>query len=129
MPMLGSRRAYATIPATDLDRAKRWYQEKLGLTPVREVADAGVMYQVGEGSGFFLYPTSNAGKAPNTLMSFSAEDIVADVAALKKRGVVFEEYDVPGLKTVNSIATLGNLRGAWFKDSEGNIIAIGEEPI
>jgi len=127
--MLGSRRAYATIPATDLDRAKRWYQEKLGLTPVREVADAGVMYQVGEGSGFFLYPTSNAGKAPNTLMSFSAEDIVADVAALKKRGVVFEEYDVPGLKTVNSIATLGNLRGAWFKDSEGNIIAIGEEPI
>ena len=127
--MLGSRRAYATIPATDLDRAKRWYQEKLGLTPVREVADAGVMYQVGEGSGFFLYPTSNAGKAPNTLMSFSAEDIVADVAALKKRGVVFEEYDVPGLKTVNSIATLGNLRGAWFKDSEGNIIALGEEPI
>ena len=127
--MLGIRRAYATIPATDLDRAKRWYQEKLGLTPVREVADAGVMYQVGEGSGFFLYPTSNAGKAPNTLMSFSAEDIVADVAALKKRGVVFEEYDVPGLKTVNSIATLGNLRGAWFKDSEGNIIAIGEEPI
>jgi len=127
--MLGSRRAYATIPATDLDRAKRWYQEKLGLTPVREVADAGVMYQVGEGSGFFLYPTSNAGKAPNTLMSFSAEDIVADVAALKKRGVVFEEYDVPGLKTVNSIATLGNLRGAWFKDSEGNILAIGEEPI
>ena len=126
--MLGSRRAYATIPATDLDRAKRWYQEKLGLTPVREVADAGVMYQVGEGSGFFLYPTSNAGKAPNTLMSFSAEDIVADVAALKKRGVVFEEYDVPGLKTVNSIATLGNLRGAWFKDSEGNILAIGEEP-
>ena len=127
--MLGSRRAYATIPATDLDRAKRWYQEKLGLTPVREVADAGVMYQVGEGSGFFLYPTSNAGKAPNTLMSFSAEDIVADVAALKKRGVVFEEYDVPGLKTVNSIATLGNLRGAWFKDSEGHILAIGEEPI
>ncbi len=60
---------------------------------------------------------------------FSAGGIVADVAALKKRGVVFEEYDMPGLKTVDSIAELGNLRGAWFKDSEGNILAIGEEPV
>ena len=103
-------------------------QEKLGLTPVREVADAGVMYQVGEGSGFFLYPTSNAGKAPNTLMSFSAEDIVADVAALKKRGVVFEEYDFPGLKTVDGIADMGPVRSAWFKDSEGNLAGLVQLP-
>ena len=61
-------------------------------------------------------------------MSFQAKDIVADVKALKQRGVVFEEYDMPGLKTVDSIASLGSLRGAWFKDSEGNILAIGEEP-
>ena len=127
--MLGSRRALATIPATDLERAKRWYQEKLGLTPIREIPGAGAMYKAGEGTGFLLYPTPNAGKAPNTLMSFYTGDIVADVAALKKRGVVFEEYDMPGLKTVNSIAKLGNLRGAWFKDSEGNILAIGEEPV
>jgi catechol 2,3-dioxygenase-like lactoylglutathione lyase family enzyme len=127
--MLGDRRAYATIPATDLDRAKRWYQEKLGLTPVREIPGAGAVYKTGEGTGFLLYPTPNAGKAPNTLMSFGANDIVADVAALKKRGVVFEEYDMPGLKTVDSIATLGDVRGAWFKDSEGNILAIGEDPV
>lgn len=127
--MLANRRAYATIPATDFERAKRWYQEKLGLTPVREIAGAGAMYKAGEGTGFLLYPTPNAGKAPNTLMSFGANDIVADVAALKKRGVVFEEYDVPGLKTVDSIATLGGVRGAWFKDSEGNILAIGEDPV
>jgi catechol 2,3-dioxygenase-like lactoylglutathione lyase family enzyme len=125
--MLGSRRAFATIPAADIDRAKRWYEEKLGLRPTRE-NPAGISYETGGGSGFLLYPTSNAGKAPNTLMSFEAKDIVADVRALKQRGVVFEEYDLPGLKTVDSIATLGSLRGAWFKDSEGNILAIGEEP-
>lgn len=125
--MLNNRRAYATIPVTDMDRAKRWYDEKLGLKPTRE-NEAGNLYETGGGTGFFLYPTSNAGKAPNTLMSFEANDIVADVRALKQRGVVFEEYDMPGLKTVDSIATVGSLRGAWFKDSEGNILAIGEEP-
>src|SRR5690349_20661455 len=114
--MLGGRRVYATIPATDIDRAKRWYEEKLGLKPARE-NPAGIAYELGGGTGFFLYQTANAGKAANTLMSFQAEDIVADVRALKQRGVAFEEYDMPGLKTVDSIATLGDLRGAWFKDS------------
>lgn len=125
--MLSDRRAHATIPAADMERAKRWYEEKLGLRPTRE-NPAGSIYETGGGTGFFLYQTPNAGQAPNTLMSFQAKDIVADVRALKQRGVVFEEYDMPGLKTVDSIASLGSLRGAWFKDSEGNILAIGEEP-
>jgi catechol 2,3-dioxygenase-like lactoylglutathione lyase family enzyme len=125
--MINDRKVYATIPASDIDRAKRWYAEKLGLKPARENA-AGIVYELGGGTGFLLYQTPNAGKAPNTLMSFEAKDIVADVRALKQRGVTFEEYDMPGLKTIDSIATLGNLRGAWFKDSEGNILAIGEGP-
>ena len=125
--MLGNRRANATIPTTDMERAKRWYEQKLGLKPSRETP-VGCAYDTGGGTGFFLYPTPNAGKAPNTLMSFEAKDIVADVRALEERGVVFEEYDIPGLKTVDSIATLDSLRGAWFRDSEGNILAIGEEP-
>ena len=125
--MLSNRRAHATIPVADMVRAKRWYEEKLGLKPTKDNA-VGSIYETGGGTGFFLYPTPNAGKAPNTLMSFEAKDIVADVRALKKLGVVFEEYDMPGLKTIDSIASLGALRGAWFKDSEGNILAIGEEP-
>lgn len=126
--MLNDRRVYATIPASDMARAKRWYQEKLGLMPTSE-NELGAVYRLGGGTAFFLYPTEmNAGKAPNTLMSFAANDLEADVRALKDRGVVFEEYDFPGLKTVNSIATFGDYKGAWFKDSEGNILAIGDEP-
>ena len=124
--MLSSRRVYATIPAENIDRARRWYEEKLGLRP-RAEEPMGLIYDLGAGTGFLLYPTANAGKAPNTLASFSSTDVKNDVAALKKRGVVFEDYDFPGLKTVNSIATIGGRAGAWFKDSEGNILAIGED--
>jgi catechol 2,3-dioxygenase-like lactoylglutathione lyase family enzyme len=124
--MLAKRRAYATIPASDMKRAKRWYEEKLGLKPATE-SEVGAQYNLGGGTGFVLYPTPNAGKAPNTLLGFESTDLKADVAALKKKGVKFEEYDMPGLKTVNSIARLGNTDGAWFKDSEGNILAIGND--
>lgn len=124
--MLGKHRVYATIPATDMARAKRWYEEKLGLRPATET-EVGATYMLGEGTGFFLYPTEFAGKAPNTLMGFVSKDVEKDVAALKARGVTFEEYDMPGLKTVNSIAMLGTMKGAWFKDSEGNILSIGDD--
>lgn len=126
--MLANRRAYATIPASDMVRAKRWYEEKLGLKPANE-APWGVSYALADGTRFGLYPTPNAGKAPNTLMAFTADDIETDVKALRARGVVFEEYDLPDLKTVNGIAAMGTAKGAWFKDSEGNILAIGTEPI
>lgn len=125
--MLDKHRAFATIPASDIARAKRWYQEKLGLKPSQETP-AGAMYKLAGGTGFLLYPTVSAGKAPNTLMGFESKDVEADVAALKKKGVKFEEYDMPGLKTVNSIAMLGTLKGAWFKDSEGNILSIANPP-
>jgi len=117
---------YATIPAADLDRARRWYQEKLGISP-RAEEPMGVIYDLGGGTGFLLYSTPNAGQAPNTLASFESSDVRADVTALRKRGVVFEEYDMPGLKTVDGIASLGGRDAAWFKDSEGNILAIGQQ--
>jgi catechol 2,3-dioxygenase-like lactoylglutathione lyase family enzyme len=125
--MLGNHRVFATIPASDMDRAKRWYEEKLGLKPTQETP-AGSMYLLGSGTGFLLYPTEFAGKAPNTLMGFESSDVKADVAALKKKGVKFEEYDMPGLKTVDSIAMFGTLMGAWFKDSEGNILSLANPP-
>ncbi len=123
--MLSDRRVYATIPAADIARARQWYEEKLGLTP-RSGEAMGLIYELGGGTGFLLYPTSNAGQAPNTLATFSSEDVSADVAGLKARGVVFEDYDFPGIKTVNSVASIGGRSAAWFKDSEGNILAIGE---
>lgn len=124
--MLKDRSAYATIPVADIDRAKQWYEEKLGLTHTRE-HEGGAEYEVGNGTRFTLYPTGNAGQAHNTLMSFSAGDIEADVRALRERGVVFEEYDFPGLKTENGIAHIGDISAAWFKDSEGNILAISDD--
>jgi catechol 2,3-dioxygenase-like lactoylglutathione lyase family enzyme len=125
--MLAKRRVAATIPASDLARAKRWYEEKLGLKPVRE-APYGIDYVLGDGTRFGLYPTGNAGKAPNTLMGFSSTDVVGDVAALRKLGVKFEDYDLPQLKTVGGIASMDGAKAAWFKDSEGNILAIFSQP-
>lgn len=124
--MLGDRQVYPTIPATDLGRAKAWYEAKLGLKP-RAEETMGAIYEVGGGTGFLLYPTGSAGQAPNTLMTFSSTDVAADVAALRARGVVFEEYDFPGLKTENGVALIGDRHAAWFKDSEGNILALGDE--
>lgn len=125
--MLADHRAYATIPAADMSRAKSWYKDKLGLAPTME-DEAGCFYKVGGGTSFMLYPTPNAGKAPNTLLTFGCDDVEAEVRDLRAHGVKFEEYDMPGIKTVNGIAKLGAHYAAWFRDSEGNILAVGDEP-
>ena len=122
--MLANRHVYPTIPAADLARAEAWYKDKLGLEP-QTTTPAGSVYTLGGGTGFLLYPTGNAGQAPNTLMTFGSDDVRADVDALQKRGVTFEHYDFPGLKTENGVARVGDGHAAWFKDSEGNILAIG----
>lgn len=124
--MLATRKMYATIPAADFTRAQKWYADKLGLVP-RAIEPMGAIYDGGGGTAFLLYETPNAGRAPNTLMTFSSTDVPGDVAALRKRGVVFEEYDFPGLKTENGVAQIGARQAAWFKDSEGNVLALGDE--
>jgi catechol 2,3-dioxygenase-like lactoylglutathione lyase family enzyme len=125
--MIKDRRVYASLPAADFDRAKAWYREKLGLTPVQEMG-GGASYRVGEGTGFFLYPTQFAGTARNTAMGFETTSFDADVKDMRSKGVVFEEYDMPGLKTVDGVAEFEGIKAAWFKDSEGNIIALNEVP-
>ncbi|HEY7282018.1 MAG TPA: VOC family protein [Actinomycetota bacterium] len=113
-----------TLPASDLERAKAWYAEKLGFEPAME-SPAGVRYR--SGSSFFdLYPTTFAGTAKNTAAGWVVDDIEAVVAELRARGVEFQEYDLPGLKTVNGIADIEGERAAWFVDSEGNILALGQ---
>ena len=123
--MLTERRVHTTIPAANMDRAMRWYEEKLGFKPIRTTPEAAI-YQAGDGTQFAIYPTPNAGKAPQTVMGFNTPDLEAEVRDLKARGVVFEDYDYPDLKTVNSIASMGEVRSAWFKDCEGNILGIVE---
>jgi catechol 2,3-dioxygenase-like lactoylglutathione lyase family enzyme len=114
----------ATLPAADIDRAKAWYRDKLELEPVEEHEGA-VVYRAGP-STFQLYPTQLAGTAQNTLGVWYADDIDAVVADLRSRGVEFEEYDFPGLKTEDGIADLGFERSAWFKDSEGNTLGVAQ---
>jgi catechol 2,3-dioxygenase-like lactoylglutathione lyase family enzyme len=131
--MLNESDVATRLPAQDLERARKFYAEKLGLEPI-EKRPGGLKYRCGNGY-FVLFESSGAPSGNHTQMAWVVEDIEATVAELRKRGVVFEEYDLPDLKTVNGIAEVsGNYpssggigeRGAWFRDSEGNLLAIGE---
>src|ERR1051326_7790102 len=113
-----------TIPVSDLARAKKFYEEKLGLTPKEERMD-GVLFVSGS-TQFLIYPTSFTG-AQHTLGGFEVNDLDKVMTELKSRAVKFEEYALPGLKTENGVAHCGETdRGAWFKDSEGNIRAVAQ---
>ena len=113
------------IPVADVARARKFYEEKIGLRPTEEYA-GGVIYECGNGSWVFMYPSGGAGTSKASTAFWAVDDVVAEVNELKARGVVFEEYDMPGLKTVNSIASGGGAKTAWFKDSEGNILGISQ---
>jgi predicted enzyme related to lactoylglutathione lyase len=115
-------RAY--IPAADVARARRFYEQTVGLMPKEEFA-GGVIYECG-GVEVFLYPTPNAGTSKASQAFWQVDDVDAEVTDLKARGVVFEEYDMPGLKTRNSVAVGGGAKTAWFRDTEGNIMAISQ---
>jgi hypothetical protein len=123
--MFAGRKATAMIPAKDVIRAKRWYAEKLGLTPVNEMDEMGAGYDFG-GTTAFIYQTQFAGTAQHTILSFPSSDLVADMKALRDKGVVFLDYDMPDLKTDNGLATFGDVKNSWCKDSEGNILGFVE---
>jgi len=121
------------LPAQDLERARAFYRDKLGLEPAEE-RPGGLLYTCASGA-FALFTSSGAPSGAHTQMTIEVEDLEAIVAELQARGVVFEEYDVPGLTTVGGIAEVaGNYpskggrgeRAAWFRDSEGNLLGIGQ---
>jgi catechol 2,3-dioxygenase-like lactoylglutathione lyase family enzyme len=131
--MLQDSHVATRIPAQDLGRARRFYREKLGLEPAEE-RPGGLLYRCASGD-FALFESSGAPSGAFTQMAWQVDDLEATVEILRGRGVVFEEYDVPGLTTVDGIAEVaGNYpskggvgeRAAWFKDSEGNLLAIGQ---
>ncbi len=130
--MLKNGKIATRLPAQDLERAKAFYAEKLGLEPAEE-RQGGLRYLCAAGE-FALFESAGTASGDHTQMGWEVEDIEAVVRELSARGVVFEEYDFPGLKTVNGIAEIeGNYpskgsgeRGAWFRDSEGNMLGIGQ---
>jgi predicted enzyme related to lactoylglutathione lyase len=117
---------YAYIPARDLARARQFYEAKLGLRP-KEETNGGVVYEFAQGTACFLYPTPNAGTSQASQAFWSVKDVDGLMKALKAKGVVFEDYDMPGEKSVQGAITAGGAKAAWFKDSEGNIMALIEE--
>ena len=121
--MLQKSPLYAYIPAQDVGRARKFYEDKLGFKP-KEQVEGGVVYEFGERTACFLYPTPNAGTSKASQAFWQVDDIEREVTELKKRGVKFEEYDMPGMPGKNSIYTGGGAKAAWFKDSEGNILAL-----
>jgi catechol 2,3-dioxygenase-like lactoylglutathione lyase family enzyme len=125
--MLTNAPFYATIPTKDLQRARDFYEHVLGVTPEREL-ERETVYRAGA-SLFDVYLTEAAGSARHTLGSFIVESIEAEVAELRNRGVSFEEYDLPGLKTVNGVVQLGPDKVAWFKDPDGNILSLTQEGV
>jgi catechol 2,3-dioxygenase-like lactoylglutathione lyase family enzyme len=113
------------IPVSNVGRARKFYEGTLGLKPKEEYA-GGVIYECGKGSWVFMYPSPGAGTSKASTAFWTVDDVEAEVAELKARGVVFEEYDLPGMKMVNGIVTAGGAKTAWFKDTEGNILAVSQ---
>ena len=122
--MWDTAQAEATLPAQDLDRAKEFYSERLGLTPSAEDR-VGVHYVVG-GTRFRLFRSGGTASGSHTQLALIVGDIAGQVRALQARGVRFEEYDYPNLKTVEGVADMGYAKAAWFKDSEGNLLGIAQ---
>jgi catechol 2,3-dioxygenase-like lactoylglutathione lyase family enzyme len=133
-PLPLERSSVATrLPAQDLERARLFYSDKLGLEPVEE-RPGGLLYRCGSGL-FAIFTSAGASSGNHTQMGWEVPDLRATVRALRARGVVFEEYDLPGLKTIDGIAEVaGNYPSkggvgelaAWFRDSEGNLLGIGQ---
>lgn len=124
--MLGNFRVTATIPVTDIDKAKDFYINKLGLKENPKMKDTdGILLNAGDGTDLYIYQRGQS-KADHTLATFKVNDIETLISELFEKGISFEHYDLPnGLKTnEKGIATMGSVKSAWFKDPDGNILAL-----
>jgi catechol 2,3-dioxygenase-like lactoylglutathione lyase family enzyme len=121
--MLTDQKTYTTIPVSDIERAARFYGETLGITAVM-VTEGGIMYGAG-GTQFFVYPSRSRASGGPTQMSWLVSDIKSEVAALRSKGITFEEYEIPGLEMVDGIAHSGpNVWTAFFRDPDGNLLGL-----
>jgi predicted enzyme related to lactoylglutathione lyase len=114
------------LPVSDLDRATRFYTEKLGLHQRAATPDGGRILDAGNGDAIGLMPAEVGAQSKHTVLSFEVMDLSREIQDLESHGVRFEDYDLPGLKTVDHIADMGGERAAWFCDTEGNILCLHE---
>lgn len=124
--MLSNAHVTTMLPVIDLARARGFYENQLGLRPGGAKPDGKFVYEVG-GATLALFPKPQGTKADHTAVSFQVDDIAASIAELERAGVVFEDYDLPGLKTVGHVCVLGAEKAAWFKDTEGNFLCLHED--
>jgi catechol 2,3-dioxygenase-like lactoylglutathione lyase family enzyme len=116
--------AHTILPAADLGRFRGYYHDTLGLDPSEE-HDGMLVYGAGPGA-FEVYETENVGTAKNTQMVWTTDDLDAEMARMRSAGVVFEEFEIPGMQTNDGVVETAEMRSAWFRDSEGNILCIAE---
>ena len=125
--MLSQSAVEANVPAGDLKRAREFYADKLGLTPIAEYPGQVLRYRTGAGTFFNVYETQFAGQAGHTIAQFHVDDVDQEVRDLTARGVEFEVYDMPGVEWTDRVATIPGVgRAAWFKDSEGNTMCLDQ---
>jgi len=123
--MLNTATITANIPASDLGRARDFYASKLGLVPASELAEGVLIYRTDGGSVFTIYQTEYAGQAGHTIAQWHVDDVDGEARDLRAKGVVFEQYDLPGVEWQDGVASMEGMgKAAWFKDSEGNILCI-----
>jgi catechol 2,3-dioxygenase-like lactoylglutathione lyase family enzyme len=120
--------AWATIAVSDLNRAKNFYEGTLGFKASHEDPNMGILYDAGDGTKFLVYPSQFAGTSQSTCVTFDVGDFDVTMKDLREKGITFEEYDLPYMKTVDGVAEFAGMKGAWFKDPDGNILAIGQMP-
>jgi len=124
--MLSGTQVTCMLPVKDLARARRFYEDQMRLEAVGAKADGKFIYRCG-GTEIALFPKPEGTKAEHTALSFRVANIGSEIAQLKSRGVVFDDYDLPGFKTVEHVCVLGSEKAAWFRDPEGNILCLHED--
>jgi catechol 2,3-dioxygenase-like lactoylglutathione lyase family enzyme len=124
--MLNESKVTANVPASDLERARRFYADVLGLKPASE-NPGGLVFTTEGGTSFFLYETEYAGKAEHTIAQWHVGNVADEVRGLKAKGLAFEHYDMPGVSWDGDVALMEGMgSAAWFKDSEGNIMCLDD---
>ena len=125
--MLDHSAVEANIPAADINRARQFYAEKLGMDPVAEFGGEALRYKTSSGTFFNVYQTQYAGQAGHTIAQWHVDDVVAEARALRAKGVQFEQYDMPGVEWDDGVASMPGMgQAAWFKDSEGNTMCLDQ---
>jgi catechol 2,3-dioxygenase-like lactoylglutathione lyase family enzyme len=124
---LTHRTVSVMLPVTDVDRARSFYTDTLELKYEGTNEEGSALYALDGGTTLVLLPRPGATPSESTAMSFEVDDIGSEITALENRGVVFEDYDLPELTTVDHVATMGGEKAAWFKDPTGNVLCLHQQ--